>query len=232
MFQTDLNPFTVLISVILGYSIGAISFARIITRWRAPQLDISHTDIPVPGTENKIRMNGIGATSVIIQVGQTWGMLTGFLDGFKVFAPALVLRLLFPSEPYFLIFAAMCVIGHDWPVYYGFRGGYGLAAICGGILVADWPILLSGLLILAAIATIATAISRRLHISIIIGTLALLPWFWLRTHDWWYIIYSAVVSLAYIIRVIPEMKAFNRAQSDHIRAHGHLNSVSYRKSFN
>jgi glycerol-3-phosphate acyltransferase PlsY len=215
VFQIDLNITIAILSSVMGYLIGSISFARVIARWRAPSIDITRTDVPIPHTDSSIRMSGVSGTSVVVQVGRRWGLFAGFLDWLKVFVPALILRLAFPSEPYFLIYAAICVIGHNWPAYYKFKGGYGVSTIFAGIMVADWPILVPGALILFGIAAILNRITNRFHLSVIAGTLSLLPWLWLRTHDWWYVIYCAVVNIALIIKVIPDMKATMKAQTGH-----------------
>jgi glycerol-3-phosphate acyltransferase PlsY len=212
-FQTDLNVGIVILSSVMGYLVGSISFARVVAHWRAPLIDITRTDVPIPHTDSRFRMNGVSGTSVTVQLGQRWGFFAGFLDWLKVFVPALGLRLAFPSEPYFLIYAATCAIGHNWPAYYKFKGGYGLSAICAGTMVADFPILIPGLVIIFGITALLNKITNRFHISAIAGTLCLLPWFWLHTHDWWYIFYAAIVNIAYIVKIIPDMKATMEAKT-------------------
>jgi hypothetical protein len=80
-------------------------------------------------------------------------------------------------------------------------------------MVADWPILLPGLLIIFGISTLLNKITNRLHLSLMAGTLSLLPWFWIRTHNWWYIIYCVVVNLAYAVKNIMDMKATMKAKA-------------------
>ena len=53
--------------------------------------------------------------------------------------PTLLFRLWQPDVPYYLVAAAAGLVGHDWPLYHRFKGGRGLSAIYGALLVIDWP---------------------------------------------------------------------------------------------
>jgi glycerol-3-phosphate acyltransferase PlsY len=112
-----------------GYLLGSISFARVVARLFAPGENIAETDVTVPQSSRKLRMNAVSATSVRTQMG-----------GRKIFLPALSFRLAFPGAPYFLLVAAMGVIGHNWPLYYRFKGGYGMCpSLAGCSPSTGWP---------------------------------------------------------------------------------------------
>lgn len=83
----------------------------------------------------------IGATNVLRVLGKRWGYAVFFVDAFKGFAAVRVA--LFLAEHagpvrshavYFAILAAvMCVLGHTFPIWLGFKGGKGVATSAGAI---------------------------------------------------------------------------------------------------
>jgi hypothetical protein len=83
-----------------GYLLGSISFARVVARLFAPGDNIAETDVTVPQSSRKLRMNAVSATSVRTQMG-----------GRKIFLPALSFRLAFPGSP----FLAGCSPSTGWP---------------------------------------------------------------------------------------------------------------------
>ena len=83
----------------------------------------------------------IGATNVLRVLGKRWGYAVFFVDAFKGFAAVrLALFLAEHAGParayavYFAILAAvMCVIGHTFPIWLGFKGGKGVATSAGAV---------------------------------------------------------------------------------------------------
>jgi glycerol-3-phosphate acyltransferase PlsY len=62
-----MNPTIAILSVILSYLIGSISFARLITKWWAPWKDVTQFEISVEGIEDRYKglsRGGIGIRSV------------------------------------------------------------------------------------------------------------------------------------------------------------------------
>jgi glycerol-3-phosphate acyltransferase PlsY len=83
----------------------------------------------------------IGATNVLRVLGKRWGYAVFFVDAFKGFAAVRVALFLAgnlaetrPHAVSFAILAAvMCVVGHTFPVWLGFKGGKGVATSAGAI---------------------------------------------------------------------------------------------------
>ncbi len=113
-----MNPWMAVIAGLIGYLFGSISSARLVTGRVAPGTNITHVEEPIPNSDQKFLIESISATNVRVQVGTRYGCLTAILDMLKVALPTLALRLLFPDQPYYLIAAAMGVLGHDYPIYY------------------------------------------------------------------------------------------------------------------
>ena len=83
----------------------------------------------------------IGATNVLRVVGKRWGYAVFAVDSFKGFAAVRVAFFLAtrwpgaqPYAEYFgILTAAMCVLGHMFPVWLGFKGGKGVATSAGAL---------------------------------------------------------------------------------------------------
>ena len=128
----------ILLAAAGAYLIGSVSFTRIMLPKLAPGADVESIEETVPGMEERFTSSSTGATAVMHQVSPKWGGITALLDILKALLPTLVIRLLFPHQYLYLIAALFLIVGHNYPLYYGFKGGRGLSAMMGGFLVFDW----------------------------------------------------------------------------------------------
>ena len=127
----------IIMCVIGGYLFGSISTARIITQIVSPGTKLDGVDLPDQKTGGTFTLNSVGATTASVILGPRIGGLIGMLDILKGALPALILRLVFPDQPYFLFIGTAIILGHIWPLYYRFRGGVGLSPALGVLLVLD-----------------------------------------------------------------------------------------------
>jgi len=206
-----MNGYLIAAATLGGYLCGAISFARLIGTIVAPGQDVSRSELVLGEEQRKFTFELASATNIGAKLGTKYGCLTSVLDMLKVFAPALVFRLLYPDSPYFLISAAAGVVGHNWPVYYRFKGGAGLSAAIGGLLAVDW---LGVLVAPAAGMIIGLVILRDVFATASVWLVLLIPWLWLRTHDIWYISYAVVISISFLIASIPTLKQYYRIKRE------------------
>ncbi len=107
----------------LSYLLGAIPFGYLIPRW-SKKVDIRSLGTGNPGTANVFRTIGLG---VAIPVGA--------LDIGKGAASVLLARAAGLSEEWALAVGVAAVLGHCYSPYLRFRGGGGLAASIGALLV-------------------------------------------------------------------------------------------------
>lgn len=182
-----------LLAAAVGYLLGSISFARVVTRLSGSDVDIGHWEVRLPSGE-AFTSDIVSATSVRLALGPRYGCLTSLLDMAKVAIPTLAFRLWAPELPYFYIAAAAGVVGHDFPVFHRFRGGHGESAILGGMLVID--------VVALVVTTILGFGLGFLAGSILVvrwaGLLLLAPWLWLATGgDPWALGYVVVVLALY-----------------------------------
>jgi len=112
-------------AIVAGYLSGSVNYAIIITRL------VTGKDIRTLGNFNP------GSSNVLRSVGKGWGILVGFLDGFKGMAPIIAARLFLyttdtPQDFAFLYAMGIAaVVGHCRPVFYGFKGGGGIGTMLG-----------------------------------------------------------------------------------------------------
>jgi glycerol-3-phosphate acyltransferase PlsY len=203
------NPWIALIAAVAGYLLGSLSFARIVSRFVAPDVDIGQgSDFVVEATGETVHSDSIAGTTVATELGDKYGCLVGIGDILKAAAPALVLKLMYPdpSTPYYLVAAFTAVVGHNWPLYHRFKGGTGLSPSTGGFLVMDWL----GTIISSLIALVLGLLVIRGPFGIYFAysgmILAMIPWVWFRWHHPYKLIYVVAVVIIYLIGSIPGLK--------------------------
>ncbi len=130
---------------VAGYLMGAIP-----SGWLAGKLtrgiDIREYGSGATGTANVLRIMGFLPALMVL-----------LADVLKVYVPVLAIWYIF--EPYDgentahnlqVVTAVAAIIGHDWPVYLGFKGGKGVAAAYGGFAaMLFFPLTVPGLLAVA-----------------------------------------------------------------------------------
>jgi glycerol-3-phosphate acyltransferase PlsY len=201
----------VIFSLIIGYLVGSISFTRIVVRLVAPKTDLTHMSISVPGVSQPMAMTSYSANTVGLALGSRYGALVGLLDMLKVFLITLGIRLIFPVQPYYVITAMGGVFGHNWPIYYGFKGGRGISATYGGLFAID-P--LCALSTSVAGMLIALIIFHDFALIFPISLFLVIPWMVLRTWEPLYILYAVLINFLFFIAIIPELKEVVRSRKE------------------
>lgn len=168
-----------IIPAVAAYLIGSLNGAIIlgkIFKW---------PDIRTQGSGNP------GATNAGRIIGKKAAIAVGLFDLAKGFIVYSAVAIAFANPTYALAAGLMAIIGHIYPVYYGFKGGKGVATTLGVIIAYQLPLLtpfiltwvitvvISQYVSLASIfAVTAIAINQALTSSIpntiIIGLMAIL----------------------------------------------------------
>jgi glycerol-3-phosphate acyltransferase PlsY len=135
--MTALVPATPLgwASLLASYLLGSIPFGLVLGYL------VGGVDIRRQGSGN------IGATNVGRALGRPWAIAAFVLDFAKGWAPAALLPALVADEvPWDLRIACgvAAVCGHVWPVYLGFRGGKGVATLCGAVVAIEPLVFVGG----------------------------------------------------------------------------------------
>jgi glycerol-3-phosphate acyltransferase PlsY len=175
-----------IVTLVLCYLIGAVPFPVIVSRL------VLGIDLREHGSGN------MGAANAGRVMGKKWFVVVFLLDFVKGAGAAYLARVFLPAFTpadallAAAIGAAVAVIGHCFPVYVGFRGGLGLAASAGALVIINfWLLAAVGLSILLFwslsknmyVGTAAAVALGPVYAQIILGrldvTLAVLVWAWL-----------------------------------------------------
>lgn len=156
---SELNqPVALLIIIVVAcYFIGNINPAIILGK-------IYGLDIRESGSGNA------GATNVLRTIGKKAGIITFVVDVLKG-AICVIPTMLLISLPFALVCGLAVIIGHMWPVIFGFRGGKGVSTTLGILLGVDWRLGLS----LLAVFIIVVLIFRRVSLGVIVALLVAIP---------------------------------------------------------
>lgn len=122
--------------IILSYLLGSISPSYLLGKTKK-------IDIRREGSGNA------GTTNVIRVLGPKLGALTFILDLLKGIFSVLLGQLIFGFNGG-LLASIFVVIGHNWPLYFGFKGGKGIATSLGVLIIINWQM---GLICLAIALT-------------------------------------------------------------------------------
>jgi acyl phosphate:glycerol-3-phosphate acyltransferase len=196
-----------IIIFLISYLLGSISFARILIRLLKPGEDLENVAMPLPGREEPLRLLSVGGNTASMKLGARGGCAVGLLDILKAFIPTLIVRILYPDQAYFFVAALGAFMGHNWPIYYRFKGGRGISPFYGGIFAID-PI---GAVVVAVLSLlIGMFLLKELLFAYVGGVILLLPWFLITKHNdslfVYYIIYTILVNILFVIGMIPEVK--------------------------
>jgi glycerol-3-phosphate acyltransferase PlsY len=197
-----MDPLSAVCAGVAGYLIGSLSVTRLMVRILAPGVDLSSIEHPVHGSHEVFQSSSAGATAVRFQFGARYGCLAAILDMLKALVPALAFKLWHPGEPYYLLVAATSVIGHNYPLFYGFKGGRGLAPIYGGFLVLDWV----GVLLTSVTGVLLGGFLGQVLMMRWAGLLLMIPWIWFRTHDVAKLTYVLVANALFWYAMLPELR--------------------------
>lgn len=170
-----------LLSAVIAYVLGSINFAIIITRAFSGK-DIRSFGSGNAGATNVLRSQGKWP-ALLTFVGDLFKcMLSVFLGGWLLqhmqLCPATVSQsqlLMYDPQNLQLVGAYLaglfCILGHLYPVFFGFRGGKGVVTTLGMTLLLDWKTAL----ILLAIFGIILLITRWVSLGSIVAGILLPP---------------------------------------------------------
>lgn len=143
-----------IISLLAAYLIGSINTSIIVSKI------MTGDDIRNHGSGNA------GATNTLRTVGKLGALFVVIGDALKAVISIVLARLITKNDADAVYIAGMgVVLGHNFPVFFGFKGGKGVLVSLVAMLFADWRI---GL-VTAAIAIAIMVISRYVSLGSILG---------------------------------------------------------------
>lgn len=121
---------------IIAYCLGSISFSVIVSK------KMAGFDVRKKGSKNA------GSTNVLRTVGKKAALITlicDILKGVLAILIAVLLGNIFNVNDKVLLIqiaGILVILGHTFPVFFGFKGGKGVATAIGVLLVINWQIAL------------------------------------------------------------------------------------------
>lgn len=157
-----------LVFVVAAYLVGSLSFAVIVSRF------MRMADPRSYGSGNP------GATNVLRSGRKLAAVLTLAGDTLKAVVAVWAAELAKLPDGWVAAVAIAVTVGHMWPVFFGFRGGKGVATAAGVLLMLDWHL---GLAVLA-VWGVTAGISRISSLAALMAAVAapLLCWLVLPNH--------------------------------------------------
>ena len=116
---------TATLGAVVGYLIGSLSFAVIVSRLFG-LADPRSYGSGNPGATNVLRSGHKGAA-----------VLTLLFDALKAYVPVLVARQMGFDDLTVTLIGLGAFLGHLWPVFFRFEGGKGVATAAGALLAFD-----------------------------------------------------------------------------------------------
>lgn len=117
--------------------------------------------------------NNPGATNVLRHGGKKAAIITLLGDMLKGFVPVLLVSQFQSDTLTIALVGLFALLGHIFPVYYGFKGGKGVATYYGAVLGMSWLVGLIALIIWLTMAALVRISSLSALVSIFLTPLIL-----------------------------------------------------------
>jgi glycerol-3-phosphate acyltransferase PlsY len=144
----------------VAYLLGSMSFAVLLVRLKTGK------DIRSEGSGNA------GATNVLRAHGKALGLLVAALDVAKGAVAVFLVKQFATADPRYAAAAGFAaILGHVFPIFYGFRGGKGVATAVGAFLVlAPWATL-----VCIGVFVLVVALTRYVSLGSVVAMVLLPP---------------------------------------------------------
>jgi acyl phosphate:glycerol-3-phosphate acyltransferase len=181
-------PMIWILIIFISYLLGSVPTGYLVAKSQG-------IDIRQHGSKN------IGATNVLRVMGKKWGYPVFFCDLFKGFLAVrlgIFLGTLGGIESLIagVVAAIACIVGHNYPIWLGFKGGKGVAT-SGGVIIALFPSLI--VLIVALVWVAVFFVSKYVSLASICAAVSLpassaLLGPWIGRHNFWVLILFSVLA--------------------------------------
>ena len=167
--------------VLMGYLLGSISSAYFIAKW------VKGVDIRQVGDRNP------GAGNTFRQIGPLAGVAVAVADIAKGAAPVVVAEFAGFHWSVVLLTGLAAIAGHNWPLYFGFKGGVGTATAL-GVALALLPreVMLLGIVFLGPFL-----LTRNLVLIASTGAVVL-PFVSWAFHEPWHLVFGPLAVAALV----------------------------------
>lgn len=140
-----------ILSSIIGYLLGSINSSLIVGKFYG--VDVRQHGSGNAGATNTLRTLGKSA-AILVLVGDIAKGVVSYLIGLYI-----------AGDTGALVGGAACILGHNWPLYFKFKGGKGALTSMAVVFMMDWKI---ALMILASFVLVV-AITRYVSLGSILA---------------------------------------------------------------
>jgi glycerol-3-phosphate acyltransferase PlsY len=189
------------VMIFAAYLMGSLSAAIITCKLMG---------LPDPRTQGS---NNPGATNVLRVGGKKAAAFTLLGDAIKGVIPVLIAQWMEAPSHILALVALAAFLGHLYPVFFGFRGGKGVATAFGVLIALSWPVGLAVLgtwLLLAKLFKISS-------LSALIAAILLPLYMWLLAPQPGFIMLAAIISIMLIWRHRSNIKELIAGTEEKIR---------------
>lgn len=176
------------LAVGIGYLLGAFPSGLVIGRL-IKGVDLREFGSGKTGATNALRTLGVGPA-----------VLVTLCDVGKGLLAILIVHLVAGTAAAAAVAGFAAAVGHNWPVYAGFRGGRGVLVSFAIFFVLCWP----AAVVATCIGVTLIAISRMVSFGVLIGTViataAAIPLVVLGLYSPWVLLYTVAGALFIIFR--------------------------------
>jgi acyl-phosphate glycerol 3-phosphate acyltransferase len=171
-------PVLFILGGIIGYLFGSANSSLIVGKFHG--IDIRKHGSGNAGTTNTLRTLGKKATLYVI-IGDLLKGVLAYLAGYYLTGSVLG----------GMISGTAAIIGHVWPVYFGFKGGKGVLTTLAVVLMIHWQLALS----LLGVFIIIVAITRYVSLGSVIAAILLPITSAVMGQDTEHIIFCAIIAI-------------------------------------
>lgn len=158
-----------LLDAAVAYLLGSLSFAILVTRAVAHK-DIRDIGSGNAGMTNVLRSQG-GWPAVLTTLGDVGKSVAAVLFGGWLLCYAGLETALVGHY----VAGLFCMLGHLFPVFFGFRGGKGVLVAFGMLLVMDWRVALLAL----AVFAVALVFTKMVSVGSLCAAVSTVPLTWI-----------------------------------------------------
>ncbi len=181
---------------ILAYLIGAFPSAYIFGRL------FRGVDIRKVGSGN------VGGMNTVKEAGPLPGILTIIFDIGKGMLGVYLASALSENPALPLLAAFLVVLGHNFNIFLGFKGGKGLATTLGAFLMLS-SLTIAILLVLMALFSL---VLRDTNTGAGTAAVLLPAVFWFQYHDWGWVLVGAAMAIVIVAKHIPDFKSYRKGR--------------------
>ncbi|EEM05432.1 UPF0078 membrane protein [Bacillus pseudomycoides] len=178
-YMIHINQF---LYVVGAYMVGNILTAYMIIKWKYG-IDIRDVGSGNPGARNMGRLYG-----------KVYFIVTFLGDALKGAIVVYVARILFGESIFLLISLLAVVVGHIYPIFFKYKGGKGISTFIGGLIVFNYLIALTLVLIFILFYLIFKSFTKAGLITIACLPLCMIAYF--------YSMVAIVLSVCIIILIL------------------------------